>query len=260
MFPSMTRPAAARHVPAPPPVAGELAKATIVDTVTGAAHTVMYNPEELRFDQGNHVSEVPIPGLEAPPVQYVRGKARTLSMELFFDTYETGRDVREFTAPIVALLDQNPTTQAPPVLLFSMGRVQFRCVLVDAGQRYTMFLRDGTPVRSTLSVRLHEYVDVRLAVEHGLFLGSPTASAVANTVARTAAAVAVRAGVLPPSAAVHVVVDGETLAGIAALLLGDPARWREIADANDLDDPFALAPGTRLVVPTPETGRPGGAR
>ena len=61
-------------------------------------------------------------------------------MELFFDTYETGQDVRDFTAPIVALLDKQPQTMAPPVLLFSLGRVQFRCVLVDAGQRFTMFL------------------------------------------------------------------------------------------------------------------------
>lgn len=228
---------------------GELAKATIIDTVSGTAHAVMYNPEELRLDQGNTFAEVPIPGLNAPPVQYVRGKSRSLTMELFFDSYETGTDVREHTAPIVRLLDTLPQTQGPPVLLFSLGRVQFRCVLVEAGQRFTMFLRDGTPVRSTMSVRLQEYVEIAVEVEQGLFLGSPTLSAVAGTARDLALTAAVRTGVLPPTAAVHVVIDGDTLSSIAAAFLGDPARWREIAEANAIEDPFALRPGLTLVIP-----------
>ncbi|MFE9960552.1 LysM peptidoglycan-binding domain-containing protein [Micromonospora sp. NPDC005299] len=240
---------------APRPVSGELAKATIIDTVTGAAHPVMYNPEELKLDQGNSFAEVAIPGLNAPPVQYVRGKARSLTMELFFDSYEVARDVREYTAPIVRLLDKLPQTQAPPVLLFSLGRLQFRCVLVDAGQRFTMFLRDGTPVRSTMSVRLQEYVEVSFQVQRGLFFGSPTVSAVANTVRDRGVKAAVAVGVLPPSATVHVVVNGDTLSGIAAAYLGDAGRWRLLAQANGIDDPFALVPGRALVIPA-DGGRP----
>ena len=36
-----------------------------------------------------------VPGLNAPPLQYVRGKSRALTMELFFDTYEAHEDVRQ---------------------------------------------------------------------------------------------------------------------------------------------------------------------
>jgi nucleoid-associated protein YgaU len=39
------------------------------------------------------------------------------------------------------------------------------------------------------------------------------------------------------------------LQGLAAALLGDPALWRDIADANGIDDPLNVAPGTRLVIP-----------
>jgi LysM repeat protein len=228
---------------------GELAKATIIDTSTGSAIPVMYNPEELKLEQGNTFAEVGIPGLNAPPVQYVRGKARVLTMELFFDSYETGQDVRGHTAPIVRLLDKLPRTQAPPVLLFSLGRLQFTCVLTDAGQRFTMFLRDGTPVRSSMSVRLQEYVEVSIAVREGLFLGSPTASAAVNAVAGVAASAAVKAGVLPGSSTVHVTVTGDTLTSIAGTYLGDPGQWRLIARANDLDDPLALTPGQNLIIP-----------
>jgi LysM repeat protein len=235
---------------APParPVSNELAKAHIIDTTTGASYPVMYNPEELKFEQGNTFAEVGVPGLNAPPLQYVRGKARVLTMELFFDSYEAGSDVRGFTQPIVQLLDRQPFTKAPPVLLFSLGQVQFRCVLVDVSQRFTMFLRDGTPVRSSMSVRLQEYVDIDLEVSQGIFFGSPTASAAVNAAGGAAAAV------LAGAASVHVVALGETLSGIAAAFLGDAAQWRVIADANKILDPLGLAPGTSLIIPAPAGG------
>ncbi|MFF5846981.1 LysM peptidoglycan-binding domain-containing protein [Streptomyces massasporeus] len=224
-------------------VSAALAKAEIIDTASGEGHPVMFNPEELKLDQGNSFAEVGIPGLATPPVQYVRGRARTLAMDLFFDTYETGRDVRGHTGPIVRLLEKRPGTQGPPVLLFSLGSFQFRCVLVDANQRFTMFLRNGTPVRSSLAVRFQEYVPADVEVRRGVFFASPTASAVADR------AVSAVESVLSEEPVVHVVVEGDTLSGLAGAYLGDPALWREIARANDIVDPLRLRPNTRLVVP-----------
>ena len=199
-----------------------LAKATITNTSTTERFQVMYNPDELRLEQGNNFAEVGIPGLNAPPVQYLRGKARTLSMDLFFDSYEADQDVRTHTGPLVKLLDKEPLTKAPPVLLFSMGQFNFQCVLVDASQRFTMFRRDGTPVRSTIAVRFQEFVRVEIEIERGLFIGPPT---------------------------LHNVVRSETASAIAATVLGDPARWREVAEANGIDDPLNIAPGLTLKVP-----------
>lgn len=227
-------------------VISELAKALIINTETGESHAVMYNPEELKLEQGNTFAEVGIPGLNSPPVQYVRGKARTLSMELFFDTYETREDVRDFTGPVVRLLDKLPQTQAPPILLFSLGRFQFQCVLASAAQRFTMFLRDGTPVRSTLSVQLQEYVRIDVQVTRGLFIGSPTVSAAVNA---AVAAVRASAGGTAGATTVHVVAAGDTLSGLAAAYLGDPALWRDIARANLIIDPLGIAVGQTLVIP-----------
>ncbi|MDN5768110.1 MAG: hypothetical protein L0H96_18690 [Humibacillus sp.] len=217
----------------------ELAKATILNTFTGESFRVMYNPEELKLEQGNTFAEVGIPGLGTPPVQYVRGKARTLSMELFFDTYETGEDVRTRTAPVVQLLEKDARELAPPVLLFSLGRLQFQCVLVDAGQRFTMFLSDGTPARSTLSARFQEYVRLDVEIRQGIFFGSPTVSAAVNAAG----------AVVGISSTVHVTSAGETLSGLAGAYLGDPALWRLIAVANRIVDPFDLGVGRSLVIP-----------
>jgi nucleoid-associated protein YgaU len=200
----------------------QLAKAVIVNTNTGQQIPVMYNPEQFSLDQGNNFAEIGIPGLNAPPIQYVRGKGRTLSMELFFDTYELAVDVRTYTDAITGLLETVPNTFAPPILLFVMGGFTFRCVLAECAQRFTMFFIDGTPARCMLTVRFHEYVDVTISIETGVFLGPPM---------------------------VYNVVQGDTLSGIAAQTGGDPSTWRNIANANNVEDPFNLPTGKPLVIP-----------
>ena len=57
-----------RRLP-PRPATNELAKAVLIDTTTGVGHRVMYNPAELKLEQGNQFAEVGIPGLNASPVQ-----------------------------------------------------------------------------------------------------------------------------------------------------------------------------------------------
>jgi hypothetical protein len=71
-------------------------------------------------------------------------------------------------------------------------------------------------------VRFQEYEDVDLVVQTGLFIG-------------------------PPS--IQTVTSGQTLSQVAADVLGDPKRWREVGEANDIDDPFHLPPGKQLVIP-----------
>src|SRR6266511_4701112 len=128
-----------------------LEKATITKLSTGERIAVMFNPAEYSFDMGNNFAEIDIPGLRTPPIQYVRGNAKSLRMELFFDTYETASDVRAATVLVTALLEPEPQTQAPPILLFNWGGFALKCVLESVAQRFTMFLEDGTPVRATLN-------------------------------------------------------------------------------------------------------------
>ncbi|WP_330231184.1 LysM peptidoglycan-binding domain-containing protein [Nocardia sp. NBC_00508] len=211
-------------------MSAQLAKATIVNSTTGDRIPVMYNPEEYRVEQRNEIAEIPIPGLGVSPVQYVRGQARVLSMDLFFDTYETATDVREHTQRITALLSPATGTFAPPVLVFVMGSFGFTCVLSEADQRFTMFLPNGTPVRARMSVKFTEFVRVDLTVRQGFFVGAPTVHNVVD-------------------ARVHVLVEGDTVSGLAARYLGDPFRWREIADANGIADPMNLRAGQRITIP-----------
>ena len=199
-----------------------LEKATITKMRTNEQIVVMFNPAEYTFDVGNSFAEIGIPGLRTPPVQYVRGNARTLKMELFFDTFENHSDVRASTLQITALLDPDPSTMAPPILLFNWGGFSLQCVLESVSQRFTMFAEDGTPVRATLNVVFKEFERVDVDIQSGFFIGPPT---------------------------VYNIAQGETASKVAEVVMGDPTAWRAIADANNIDNPRKMPAGTNLIVP-----------
>jgi len=47
----------------------------------------------------------------------------------------------------------------------------------------------------------------------------------------------------------YVIQSGDSLASIAQEVYGDPTLWREIAQANDLSEPYALTVGDTLDIP-----------
>ena len=49
---------------------------------------------------------------------------------------------------------------------------------------------------------------------------------------------------------VHTVTDGDSLQSVAYQNYGDATRWRKIAEANGIDNPFALRRGSQLTIPT----------
>ena len=218
-----------------------LEKATITNTVTGERFPVLLNPEDYTLQRNNNFAQVAVPGLRGPLLQFVAGNMQTLEMELLVDSYEdqggavaAGSDVRALTSRITNLMNIDPGTHAPPVLLFTWGSLSFTCVLARAGQRFIMFRPDGVPVRARLQVTFNEFINAELE---------------AKEIKRQTADYSHE----------HLVLEGETLSSIAAKVYNDPQRWRPIAIANRIDEPRSLARGTRLIVPQlpfrdPETG------
>ena len=205
--------------------------------------TFLFNPKEFSVEKSNQYAEVNIPGLSSPVFQFVRGNARSVTMDLFFDTYEEGTDVRIFTDRITGwdagsmasclpgsakgLMDIDSELHAPPVCLFIWGAFVFQCIIERVSKRFTLFLPEGIPVRATLSVTLKEYREVDIQVKE-LDLHSP------DLTKR------------------WTVKQGDSLWSIAAREYGDPADWILIADANGIDNPRTIAPGLELVIPVKE--------
>ena len=223
-----------------------LEKALITNTVTGAKVPVQFNPEEYTLQRDINYAQAAIPGLSAPILQFVNGSLQTLEMELFLDSYEQHKvgsavvntaqsDVRLLVAQVIDLMAIEPSTHAPPVLLFTWGSLAFTCVLSRATQKYVMFLPDGTPVRARLNVTFSEYRNIDLE---------------AKEVKRETSDYSKR----------HVVLQGETLSSIAGREYGNPRLWRVIAIANALQRARNLPPGLKLLLPNlpyrdPDSGK-----
>lgn len=190
-----------------------------------------FNPSEYQLQKANNFAEVGIPGLESPPIQFVRGQAEKLSLELLADTSDTLEDVREkYVDALRDLMRLNAELHAPPIVAFSWDTQVFKGVLESLGITYVLFSPDGVPLRAKLSVVLKEYRPA--AVQ---FRESPTHS---------------------PDVDKSVVVKrGDTLSGIAGQVYRDPSRWREIARANGITDPRRLRPGDALRLPKLPEGR-----
>jgi hypothetical protein len=199
--------------------------------------TAMFNPEEYTLNRDNNFASQAIPGLSSPVIQFAHGNLRTLEMELLFDTYEAkepNRDVRVLTQQLIHLMEIDPELHAPPVLTVKWASLHFCCVLTRASQKFIMFLPDGRPVRSRVTVSFTEFIDPERE---------------AKEVKRQTA----------DYTKTHDVVQGETLSGIAFKHYKDPGMWRPIAVANGIDNPRSLAPGLALTIPSlpfldPETG------
>jgi hypothetical protein len=155
-------------------------------------------------------------------------------MDLFFDTYEPGIDVRLHTQPIFHLttVERHGQIHRPPVCQLSWGLfgVFFQGVLQSVNQRFTLFLADGTPVRATVGCIFREWRSDR---EEERRLKKESVD-----VAKTRA-----------------VRRGDTLSSIAGEEYHDPTLWRPIAEANGIDNPSALRPGQVLTIPVLRPGR-----
>jgi hypothetical protein len=219
-----------------------LEHATLTNVDTQERFEVLFNPSEYSLSKDNNFAEAAIPGLSSPLLQFVNGNLQTLEMELLFDTYEghgqanqPATDVRSLSGPVIALMEINPETHAPPVVLFAWGNVTFTGVLSRVTQRFTMFLDSGVPVRAQLQVSFSEWVS---GVEEAKAVKRQTAD----------------------FTRVHVVGHGETLSSIAHRAYGDPTKWRPIAIANALLDPRRPPVGLQLSIPAlpyrdPDSGR-----
>jgi LysM repeat protein len=202
-----------------------LVKARITVEHTGQQFDVMMNPEEYSVNKDNNFASQAIPGLSSPILQFVHGNVRTLEMELFFDTTDERRDVRDDTQKIAGLLKIDSELHAPPILRVSWASLQFRCVLVRVNQKFLKFLSDGRPVRARLNVTFNEFIDEEREAKE---VNRQTAD----------------------FSKVYVVKLDDTISAIAARFYEDAKLWRPIAMANDLDDPRFLTPGDELAIPS----------
>jgi Contractile injection system tube protein/LysM domain len=215
-----------------------LEKLTIIPE-RGATIQALFNPERYTVSKSVQLAEVTIPGLDAPVVQFVRGQNEKITMELFFDTTDHGMadnvaDVRELTTKVYKLLKVDGELHAPPRVLLSWGTsgqltshgttIPPWLVLESVSEEFSLFSPAGIPLRAKLNVSFREAWTIQEQLQI-----TPRHSS--------------------DRTKLHRVVRGENISQIADSEYNDPRQWRPIADANNLDNPRLLAPGTVLEIP-----------
>ena len=164
----------------------------------------------------------------APTTAFAGGHCRRLSLELFFDSTELDevqRDVRLQTDRIARLTRIGRKAGQPPVCTVLWGAQKtedfpFVGTISSLTQRFVLFDQVGRPLRATLDVTFLEFLnrddDERIT---------------------------------DPETSSRIVRRGDSLASIAADVYGDPAQWRLIAAANAIENPLAVAAGSKLTLP-----------
>ncbi len=188
-----------------------------------------FNPTKYSIGKSVQWKSQEQKGGDAPPMEFVQGEGRTLSLELFADEYESGGDVRDFIKKLEALtlVNEDNAKDAgkprPPRVEFhwAAGPKPFPGAIKSLNVTYTMFHPDGRPARATISLSIQEIKKLAKA-QPGSEGGAGRRS--------------------------HRVLAGETLDGIAQQELGDPGHWTKIAELNGLDNPLDIKPGQELAI------------
>lgn len=206
----------------------------------------MFNPKSLSVTRQVQWKSQDASKRDSPELQFTTADPATLSVELFFDTYDTPdptkHSVFEYTSKLLALTSVTGDKHRPPVCQIQWGgqAVIFQGVLQALDTQYTMFLDNGTPVRATVKCTFTQWRSNAKDLKKQNLMSSDVVK-------------------------VWTVRRGQTLASIAALEYRDSRYWRQIAEANNIDDPLALQPGATLLLPAlrlsvgPNTQAGGGA-
>jgi nucleoid-associated protein YgaU len=193
--------------------------------------TALFNPSEYTLTRSNNFSQTQSQNASKPNTAFAGGNPDQLAIAFFFDGTGVAGPAGPVTKTVKEFLDllRYDGSSHKPLYMRVIwggpsGGLDFRCFLKSATAAYTLFNREGEPLRVRINASFEEVVDPkeRLRLEDKQS---------------------------PDLFRVWIVHDGERLDQIAAEAYDDPAMWRAIATANHLSAPRSLVSGQQLTLP-----------
>lgn len=192
----------------------------------------MFNPEKYTVTKGATWSRKEVRGAAAvADAQFGGTTAGTMTLEILLDHSDKKRPkcAEAVDTMFKAVVPTKETVQSnrpsPPWVVFGWGRrIPMVAVVNSVSATYLMFRPDGTPTRVKISVTMEEVPTDPMPRQN------PTSGS--EYVLRQ-----------------HMVVAGDSLPSVATEAYGDASRWRDIAEANRIDDPLSLREGQSLLLP-----------
>lgn len=190
-----------------------------------------FNPKEVTIAKSAKWESKPAKGAaKAGAAEFMGAEPCKLSLEMFLDAgAKQDNSVMEKVDKLMSCCVPTSSTSGtataiPPLVVFKWGGLtSFPGFITKVSAKFTLFSSGGTPLRAVCSVELEEM---------------PGGKGGQNPTSRAASA-----------RRTHVLVAGESLAGLAYREYGDQHLWRRIADFNHIDDPMRIPSGTVLRLP-----------
>lgn len=221
-----------------PNTRGDLVPATIYEVdkngkkTSGISVDCMFNPFEYTVSKTNTYQEQARNDADTPKGEFFKSGAQTLKLNLVFDTYEEDKDVSLETNKLWKLMmskTQSDSSQnekiEPPQVAFKWGVFKFVSFITNMTQKFSLFKKDGTPVRANVDITFTQYKDVNDYERQ-----NPTSGG-------------------GPIERVWRVIAGDRLDTIADRVFDDSSKWRLIAEYNNIADPLSIRPGQQLRIP-----------
>lgn len=140
----------------------QLEKAQLIPVDGATQINFMFNPTQLSLSESVQTSENPGARTQDqgnPKVSFSYTTSRKITISnIPFDTYETGKNVRDLLVPFLDAVRFAPGQERPSLYAFVWGGQLYlrRCFVEQVQYKLTMFLANGTPVRAmieTLSLK-----------------------------------------------------------------------------------------------------------
>jgi hypothetical protein len=112
--------------------------------------TVHFNPNSLQYTITNTLKKE---GQGAKATQHVSESTGKLTMDLVFDTTDTGADVRTHTEKIAGFMKPNEK-KAPPVIRFEWGTFIFKGIIENYKETIDFFAPVGVPLRASINLTM----------------------------------------------------------------------------------------------------------
>ena len=172
---------------------------------------VNFNPTSLQYVITNTPSD---PSRGNKKKQYVSKSTAKLTMDLIFDSTDTGIDVRTDTQKIAKLMvPDKDKNSAPPLVLFAWGNFMFQGMVDGFKETLDFFSANGIPLRSSVNVTMSQQDNIIQEIE--------------KASANTKQSLALQAVEVPPSPTANPTTT--------AAQGGDSRAARDIAASNGLE-------------------------
>jgi len=187
-----------------------------VSQIKNFSNKAKFNPNPSAADNGSSSSS----NSPIDPNDVVSGPGSSTSIQAKMDQ-------------LLSLLETDPLKTdlgepLPPMVMFEFGNFFSPvCYVTSVDMTVDHFDSNGNPQRATGSISLTEFPVPDWAQ-------NPTSGGLVSE----------DQGQLYP---------GDSLAHVAYRFYRSPARWRDLAEANDIDDPMRIANGSRLAIPNVST-------